>query len=73
MATTKKRINITADTDIELALRFSARRDKMPVATKAAELLRVALSIEEDLRLADIARSREKEVVKYIRHESAWR
>ena len=73
MATLKKRINITADTDIESALVSSARRDKMPTAAKAAELLRLALALEEDVALGSIARLREKEAVKYVSHESVWK
>jgi uncharacterized protein (DUF1778 family) len=45
MPTTKQRINITADKDLEEALRLAAKHDKVSVASKAAELLRFALDI----------------------------
>jgi len=73
MPTLKKRINITADSDVESAIIRAAKRDKMPVAAKAASLLRLALEIEEDSYLASIAESRMKQKVKYISHESFWK
>ena len=73
MSTTKKRINITADVDIEAALLRAAKRDQVPVASKAAELLRLALEIEEDSYFATLASKRLSEKVKYIRHDRAWR
>lgn len=72
MSTTKQRINITADRDVEFALRSSAKRDRMPIASKAAELLRLALSIEEDLALATIVRQREKKHTGFIPHKKVW-
>lgn len=72
MATLKQRINITADADVESALRSAAKRDRVPVASKAAELLRLALEIEEDLALATIARVRDTGKVKFISHKKVW-
>ena len=72
MATIKTRINITAEPEIEAALKRSAKREKTPVATKAAELLALALSIEEDMMLGVIAEDRERVAGKYISHTQAW-
>ena len=72
MPTTKKRISITADTDVEEALIRSAKRDSLSVTTKATELLRLALELEEDLALLTVAEERETERVRYISHAKLW-
>ena len=73
MSTTKKRINITTDSDIESALLKAAKRDHMPLAAKAADLLRLGLEIEEDLAFAKLADFRMSQKAKYISHDKAWK
>ena len=73
MATEKPRINITADPAMHRALAAAAKREGKPLATKAAELLALALEIEEDLLLGEIARQRLTGSVKLISHEDAWK
>ena len=48
MPTTKKRVNITVSNEIAEILKLLAKRDGMPEATKAGELLKKAIEIEED-------------------------
>jgi len=72
MATTKRRINITADRDIENALVLSAKRAGVPVASKAAELLRNALELEEDLAWGSIIKERTSKKVKLLTHKQVW-
>jgi len=72
MPTTKTRINITADPATERALTLAAKRDRVPVATKAVQLLQLALEIEEDQIWAELALERLKHG-KFISHEEAWR
>ena len=72
MSTIKPRINITADRDIELAITRAARRDRVPVAAKAVELLRLALELEEDLALATIVDGRLARPARFIAHDKAW-
>ena len=60
MATTKDRINITLPKLTRAALKIVAKRDAIPEATKASELLTMALEIEEDLALGAIAEARMK-------------
>jgi hypothetical protein len=69
----KKRINITADKEVETALLHAAKRDGIHVTTKATQLLRLALELEEDIALASIANARLASSAKYISHESAWK
>lgn len=69
MATTKQRIAITADRDMGEALKLAARHDNVPIASKAAELLRFALDIEEDLYFGKIVEERMKEKnIRWIPH-----
>ena len=58
---------------VELAIAGLAKRDMVPKATKAAELLREALELEEDYMFGQIALAREKSSGKYVSHKNAWR
>lgn len=73
MATKKKRVNISVSKPVEEMLAALAKRDRVPQATKAAELLRMAIEIEEDAVWAEIAEKRLKTDTKRISHEEAWK
>jgi len=73
MATTKKRLNVTLNTELEKAISKVAKRDNVPEATKAAELLEMAILIEEDIVWDIFAKKREKESKEYISHDTAWK
>ena len=73
MTTTKRRINISADNKTESVLVAIARRDKVPVATKAAELLRWAIEFEEDTMLTKLAEERMSKGGKMVPHHLAWK
>ena len=49
-----------------------AKRDQVPQATKAAELIRIGVEIEEDELFDIIASERDKEKVKFVSHKKAW-
>ena len=72
MATTKKRINVSISRDVEQALARLAKRDELPQATKAGELIRLALELEEDQVLEQIAGKRDKERASFVSHKKAW-
>ena len=72
MPTTKTRINITLPKTMEIVLNKIAKRDDMPVATKAKELLQFALEIEEDEMWNNAATARDKKNAKFITHDQAW-
>jgi hypothetical protein len=72
MPTTKKRINISLSRDLEKAIETLAKRDNIPEATKAVNLLRVALEIEEDQVWDELASARDKKSVKFTSHKKAW-
>ena len=73
MATTKKRINITLPKADEQAIMELAKRDQVPAATKAGELLRIALEIEEDQVWDKIATERLKNSKKMLSHKKVWK
>jgi predicted DNA-binding protein len=73
MPTTKKRVNISLAPDLERALSRIAKRDNMKEATKAGELLRLALEIEEDVALATIATHRQNTQKKTLSHTQVWK
>jgi predicted DNA-binding protein len=66
MPTTKKRLNITIDNDMDKHLRMLAEQANVPQATVTTRLLRDALEFEEDLRLGHIAEQRASDGSKYI-------
>jgi hypothetical protein len=72
MTTTKKRVNISVSVAMEEALKALAKRDQMPVASKAAELLRHAIEIEEDEVWVRLASARDTKDAKFISHKDAW-
>lgn len=55
-----------------LALKSLARRDDVPVATKTLELIKLALEMEEDFALGEIAKRRVAETKKWVSHQKAW-
>lgn len=74
MATTKQRINISVSKSTAKALRYLAKRDQEPVATKAGALLTLALEIEEDRALSEIARSRDVRGVRWVKdNDRIWK
>ena len=73
MSTTKQRINITLPNDTNEAVRELAKRDNVPTATKVSELVKIALEIEEDQVLGEIAAARDVKGAKFVSHEEAWR
>ncbi len=72
MPTIKKRINISVSDDVNDALQELADRDQMPQATKAEQLLQLALEIEEDDVLNAIAHSRDTRSARLVSHKKAW-
>jgi hypothetical protein len=67
MATTKQRINISVSKSTAEVLKLLAKRDQEPVATKVAGLLALALEIEEDGALSEIARRRDVKGTRWIK------
>lgn len=74
MTTTKNRINVSFSDAEEQLLTRIAKRDQMPRATKVAQLVRTALSIEEDAYFAAHAEARmHADTGRRISHSDAWK
>jgi hypothetical protein len=73
MATVKTRINVSVSDDVERSIIALAKRDQVPHATKAAELLRQAIEIEEDRVLDMIVSERDRGRTAFVSHKMAWR
>lgn len=73
MPTTKTRLNITLSKELEEAIRLLAKRDNVPQATKAVELLEEALELEEDLVWDAIANERRAKGGKMIPFDKIWK
>lgn len=73
MPTSKKRINISLPADIERVLAELAERDDLPQATKAVQLLRLAIETDEDEVLDKIAAKRDSKKSRFVNHEKAWK
>lgn len=71
MPTTKKRINISVSKELDRALKELAERDEVPQATKAEEMLRLGLEIEEDRYLSEIADTRLKNNPRFVKDSDA--
>lgn len=72
MSTSKRRINISLSNDVNRALTLLAERDNVPQATKAIDLLQIALEIEEDVVWDRIAASRDAKNARMVSHARAW-
>ncbi|MBT4936413.1 hypothetical protein HON22_00695 [Candidatus Peregrinibacteria bacterium] len=73
MPTTKKRVNVSIPENIENVLLKLSQRDGVPVATKAASLIQLAIEIDEDIAANDIAEQRDKKAAVCVSHNDAWK
>lgn len=72
MATSKTRTNITLDDELDIKVTKLAERDDVPKATKAAQLIKLAVEIDEDDYLNMIAEERDTKGAKFVSHDQAW-
>ena len=70
MPTKKTRINISIPKNLNQLLTTLAKRDDVPVATKALELIKTALEIEEDAMLSKVANQRINSVKKWYSEDA---
>lgn len=73
MATTKKRLNISLPSDVEESIKILAKRDAVPRATKATQLLQAALAIEEDTVWDALASKRDTAKTVFVPHSKVWK
>ena len=58
--------------EVDAAMIALAKRDRVPLATKASHLLSLALEIEEDQMLDALAAKRDTTRAKFVPHALAW-
>ncbi len=73
MATVKTRLHISLSKPEERFLASLAKRDQMPRATKAAQLVRAAMEIEEDFALSALATQRDVMGATWLSEKEFWR
>lgn len=72
MPTPKKRVYITLNTPVDKVLEKIAKRDNVPIATKASQLLALALESEESEIWDTIASKRDTKDATFTSHDNAW-
>ncbi len=72
MPTKKRRLNVTLKKDVALYLKKLALRDDVPEAAKAAQMIEIAMEIEEDLYFSRVADERLARTKKWISHGNFW-
>ncbi len=74
MPTHNPRINVVLEQPLYLAVERLARRDHVSLSTKMRDLVREALELQEDARLAALAEQREKTFARKaaLSHEHVW-
>lgn len=73
MPTLKTRINVSLPYAVDIMLARLAKRDDVPRATKALDLMKLALEIEEDAVWDALASKRDTRGAKFVSHNNAWR
>ena len=73
MVTTKPRLHISLSKTEEQFLATLAKRDQVPRATKASQLVRQAMEIEEDFALSQLAMKRDVLGAKWMSSEEFWK
>lgn len=72
MATIKPRLQISLSRTEDEILSSLAKRDQVPRATKAAQLVREAMELDEDFYLSRLAEERDVPGAKWIPHDEFW-
>ena len=73
MPTSKRRLNLSLPENIEISLFKISKSEKVPMATKALELLEEALEAHEDRYFDELATKRAKKSKRLLTHEQAWK
>lgn len=72
MPTEKRRLNLSLTKEADMVLKKIARRDNVPEATKALDLLISALEVDEDEIWNAVAQKRDTAKAIFIKHKDAW-
>jgi metal-responsive CopG/Arc/MetJ family transcriptional regulator len=74
MPTKSPRINVVLEKPLYQTIERLASREGISLSLKVRDLVRVALEIEEDIALTDLAEARERALpkAKSLRHDEVW-
>ena len=74
MPTKNPRINVVLEDSVYDRLRFLAKRDGVSLSTKARDLIREAIEVQEDVDLTGLAEDRESSwgTRAALSHEEIW-
>ncbi|OIO59596.1 MAG: hypothetical protein COZ46_06960 [Verrucomicrobia bacterium CG_4_10_14_3_um_filter_43_23] len=72
MATTKPRLNITLEKEVEKELSLLAKRRSQSVSSLAKELIMESLERREDFWLSRVAKERSATSKKRLSHKDVW-
>lgn len=72
MPTKNPRVNITFDPAVMKVVETLAKKENLSVSSVARELILEALDRREDMALSAIAKIRDVEKVKKVKHDDAW-
>jgi hypothetical protein len=72
MSTLKRRVNVALPQDVDTILKKISKRDSKSQSAKALELIEIALRLEEDELLDQLAQSREKNTTHFQSHDDTW-
>jgi predicted DNA-binding protein len=73
MTTKHPRLNVTLSPEHLGMLSFRAKKKSASLSAMARELIEIALELEEDYHLSQLANEREKTHTKWVSHHDAWK
>ena len=73
MATENPRIQVMLDKQTTKYLAKLAKKHERSLSSTAADLIREALELHEDIVWSELAEKRSKEIKRWISHEEVWK
>ena len=65
-------MNLSLSPEIDLVIGYLSKRDNVPEATKALELLKQGIEYEEDEVFDRLVAERDTPDAKFVSHDQAW-
>ena len=73
MSALRKRTLVTLPQEVKNAIEIIAKRENKSISRTAAELIELALMIEEDFALDEIAKERTRKQHRLLSHDEVWK
>lgn len=65
-------MNVILPSGLDAVVEKLAKRDKISRSSKVVQLLEVAIMIEEDVAWDSLAKERDKNGAKFLKHKDVW-